>query len=56
VRQFVKLALLMGGIHPQVYGQTVMGLFNVVLVTVMLWFYRAYWQDRTPMLYPLGGR
>jgi hypothetical protein len=56
VRQLVKLALLMGGVHPQVYGQTVMGLFNVVFVTLMLWFYRSYWQDRVPMLYPLGGR
>jgi hypothetical protein len=56
VRQFVKLVLLIGGIHPQLYGQTMMGLFNVVLVTVMLWFYRSYWQDRVPVLYPLAGR
>jgi hypothetical protein len=27
-----------------------------VFVTVMLWFYRSYWEDRVPMLYPLGGR
>jgi peptidoglycan/LPS O-acetylase OafA/YrhL len=56
VRQSVKLALLMGGIHPQVYGQTVVGLFDVVLVTVMLWLYRAHWQHRDPVLQPLGGR
>ena len=56
VRQFVKLVLLIGGIHPQVYGQTVMGLFNAVLVTVILWLYRSYWQDGAPMLYPLGSR
>jgi len=51
VRQFVKLVLLISGFHPQVYGQTVMGLFNVVLVTLMLWFYQSYWRDRVPMLY-----
>jgi peptidoglycan/LPS O-acetylase OafA/YrhL len=56
VRQSVKLALLLGGVHPQVYGQTVMGLFDVVLVTGVLWFYRAHWQHRQPMLHPLGGR
>ncbi|MGJ5177614.1 OpgC domain-containing protein [Bradyrhizobium oligotrophicum] len=53
VRQSVKLALLLGGVHPAVYGQTMMGLFDVVLVTVMLWLYRTH---RTPMLHPQGGR
>jgi hypothetical protein len=56
VRQSVKLALLLAGLHPQIYGQTVMGLFNVVFVTAMLWVYRLYWQERPSMVYPLTGR
>jgi len=56
VRQSVKLALLLGGVHPEVYGQTVMGLFDVVLVTVVPWPYRAHWLQRHPVLRPLGGR
>ena len=54
VRQSVKLVLLMGGIHPEVYGQTAIGLFDVVLVTAMLWLYRSYWQEREPVLRHLG--
>ncbi|MFC5323384.1 OpgC domain-containing protein [Bradyrhizobium oligotrophicum] len=56
VRQSVKLALLLGGVHPQVYGQTMMGLFDVVLVTAVLWLYRAHGLQRHPVLHPLGGR
>ncbi|WP_315758284.1 MULTISPECIES: OpgC domain-containing protein [unclassified Bradyrhizobium] len=55
VRQAVKLALLLGGVHPQVYGQTMMGLFDVVLVTAVLWLYRARWQNRQTVLHPLSG-
>jgi hypothetical protein len=56
VRQFVKLALLMAGIHPQIYGQTVTGLFVVIFVTVLLWVYRLLWLDRVTTFYPLGAR
>jgi OpgC protein len=56
VRQFVKLALLMAGIHPQIYGQTVTGLFVVVFVTVLLWVYRLLWLDRLSIVYPLNAR
>jgi hypothetical protein len=56
VRQFVKLALLMAGIHPQIYGQTVTGLSVVVFVTVLLWVYRLLWLDRLSTFYPLSAR
>lgn len=56
VRQSVKLMLLIGGIHPQVLGQTILGLLDVVVVTAMLWLYRSYWQERKPILHLLGGR
>lgn len=55
-RQFVKLVLLIAGIHPQIYGQTVTGLFVVVFVTVLLWLYRLYWQDQLSMIYLLSAR
>jgi hypothetical protein len=54
-RQSVKLALLIVGLHPQIYGQTVTGVFCVVFVTVLLWLYRLYWQDRPSMSYRLTG-
>jgi len=56
VRQAVKLALLIAGIHPQIYGQTVTGLFDVVFVTVLLWLYRLYWQERLSIVYPPSAR
>jgi len=56
VRQFVKLSLLMAGIHPQIYGQTVTGLFVVVFVTVLLWVYRLLWLDRPSTFYQLSAR
>ncbi len=55
-RQFVKLSLLISGLHPQIYGQTVTSVFVVVFVTVSLWLYRLYWQDRVSMVYRLSGR
>ncbi|MGJ4931124.1 hypothetical protein ACQR1I_33675 [Bradyrhizobium sp. HKCCYLS2038] len=56
VRQSVKLALVIGGVHPQVLGQTVMGLFDVVLVTIVLWLYRQHWQHPLPVLQPVDRR
>jgi OpgC protein len=56
VRQFVKLALLIAGVHPQIYCQTLTGIFDVVFVTVLLWYYRSYWQDRFSMPYLQGSR
>ena len=44
VRQLVKLALLVFGLHPRIYGQTVVSLFNVVFVTLLLWIYQLYRQ------------
>ncbi|CCD84542.1 membrane protein of unknown function [Bradyrhizobium sp. ORS 285] len=56
VRQSVKLALLIGGIHPQVLGQTLVGLVDVIVVTAVLWLYSTHWQHRPPLLQPQGGR
>jgi hypothetical protein len=51
VRQMVKLALLIFGLHPRIYGQTVVSLFNVVFVTLSLWLYQLYRQAE-----PLTGQ
>ena len=55
-RQLMKLAVLIFGLHPRIYGQTVAGLFNVVLVTVLLWLYEWYRQGPPLTLYRLSGR
>jgi hypothetical protein len=56
VRQSVKLTLFISGLHPQIYGQTLTGVFDVVFVTMLLWYYRLYWKDRLAMPYLQGGR
>jgi hypothetical protein len=55
-RQMMKLAVLIFGLHPSFYGQTVAALFNVVFVTVLLWFYHWYRQGQPLALYRLSGR
>jgi hypothetical protein len=56
VRQLVKLALLIFGLHPRIYGQTIVSLFSVVFVTVSLWLYQSYRQPQLLMFYRLSGR
>lgn len=53
VRQFVKLMYVLSGVHPGVYGQTAIGIFDVVFVTAMLWLYQSYWPER--MMVALRG-
>jgi hypothetical protein len=54
VRQFVKLTYVTGGVHPGVFGQTAIGVFDIVFVTAMLWLYQSDWSQR--MLVALRGR
>lgn len=56
LRQFVKLVLFVGGLHPRLLAQTLTGLSEVVLVTLLMWSYALHGQDRASMPYPLGGR
>jgi peptidoglycan/LPS O-acetylase OafA/YrhL len=45
VHQSIKLMYIMTGVHPGFYGQSAIGVFDVVLMTGMLWLYQLYWQD-----------
>ena len=46
VRQFVKLTYMTSGVHPGVFGQTAIGLFDIVFVTAILWLYQSDWLQR----------
>jgi peptidoglycan/LPS O-acetylase OafA/YrhL len=55
VRQLVKLSIVVFSLHPQVLTQHLLGLFNVVLVTFLLWQYQAHWRNKLPNMIPLAG-
>lgn len=50
VRQSVKFFVVVLGLHPHVLTQHALGLFNVVLVTFLLWLYRRQWRDKGTVL------
>jgi hypothetical protein len=56
VRQSVKFFFVVFSLHPPVLTQHLMGLFNVVLVTLLLWQYQSHWRDKLSILIPLAGR
>jgi OpgC protein len=56
LRQSVKLFVVVFSLHPHVLTQHLLGLFNVVLVTFLLWEYQAHWRNRLPGMIPLAGR
>jgi hypothetical protein len=56
VRQSVKFFVVVFSLHPPVLTQHLLGLFNVVLVTLLLWQYQSHWRDRLSVLIPLAGR
>jgi peptidoglycan/LPS O-acetylase OafA/YrhL len=56
VRQSVKFLVVVFGLHPPVLVQHLIGLFNVVLVTFLLWQYQSQWRDRLSALIPLALR
>ena len=56
VRQSVKFLVVVFGLQPPVLAQHLMGLFNVVLVTFLLWQYQSQWRDRLSALIPLALR
>lgn len=56
VHQSVKLIVVVFNLHPQVLTQHLLGLFNVALVTFLLWEYQAHWRDKLSVLIPLAVR
>jgi len=56
VRQSVKFLVVVFGLQPPVLVQHLIGLFNVVLVTFLLWQYQSQWRDRLSALIPLALR
>jgi hypothetical protein len=56
VRQSVKFFVVVFSLHPPVLTQHLMGLFNVVPVTLLLWQYQSHWRDKLSILIPPAGR
>ena len=56
VRQSVKFLVVVFSLHPHVLTQHLTGLFNVVLVTFLLWQYQSQWRDKLTVLIPLAMR
>jgi len=56
VRQSVRFFVIFCSPHPPVLAQHLIGLFNVVLVTFLLWQYQSQWRDRLSALIPLALR